>query len=65
MHKKFEVNRIKIKVGYQSDTKAAPQESLKNDLTLAKALKIFLYFSKVMTYGCGICLLRYFMSESI
>ena len=33
MHKKFEVNGIKIKGGCQSYTKAAPRESC-NDLTL-------------------------------
>ena len=34
MQEKFKVNRIKIKEGCQSYTKAAPQESL-SDLTLA------------------------------
>ena len=35
MHKKFEVNRTKIKGGCQSYTKAAPQQSW-SDLTLVE-----------------------------
>ena len=36
MHKKFELNRTKIKGGCQSYTKAAPKESW-NDLTLVRS----------------------------
>ena len=43
MHKKFEVNQTKIKGGYQSYTKAAPQQS-ENDLTLLTYLDLILTF---------------------
>ena len=57
MHKKFEVNRTKIKGGCQSETKAAQQHSC-IDLTLVYAYESFvvllvcIHNSMYITVGC-------------
>ena len=57
MHKKFEVNRTKIKGGCQSYTKAAPKESW-NDLTLVTTylhIRARKSFSKIWTHYILVC----------
>ena len=54
MHKKFEVNRTKIKRGCHSYTKAAPQQS-KNDLTLLECKKAQGFFSLYKIQNMDTC----------